>query len=45
METLCEYCFNEEHLKEAANELIQLFQKYIVDPDINVRIIFKELFN
>ena len=38
MEILCEYCFNENHLKQASGDLVQLFEKYIVDTDITVAI-------
>lgn len=38
MEILCEHCFNEAHLKQASGDLVQLFEKYIVDTDITVAI-------
>ena len=38
MEVLCESLFNEDHLKLAANDIVQLFDKYIADSDLNVRI-------
>lgn len=36
IEILCENCFNEIHLKEAAGDLIRIFENHINDPNIAV---------
>lgn len=36
IEILCENCFNEEHLKEAAADLIRIFENHISDSNIAV---------
>lgn len=37
IELLCEHCFQEDHLKLFANDLVLLFEKFIVDTNIDVR--------
>jgi len=39
LQTLCETCFNEDDLKEASSMLVEMFGRFLSDPDMNVKIL------